>query len=346
VLWLAVDLVGVDPSLVAELRRRLGGAGSEPPALLVSASHTHSGPGAYARSELFALAAIDRPSPAVREAVLAGLVRAARDAEAAKGPATVALGHAEVGGIATSRLGAPLDGELGALRVARPDGRAVAVLWNYAIHGTALPARNMLLSGDVTGRASALVEREAGVPALYVNGAVADVSPLGRGLGGLETGGAALAAGVRRALAEARVDRAPRLAAARVQGELPAPRLRVKNCVGGWAPGALRLPLGRVLPRRYRMWAVSVGRSAWVTVPGELQTRLGLEIKGRAGGPFERVFVAGLTNDHLGYFLSREDYRRPQYISCASFYGERGGETVRDAAIGALDALRREVERR
>jgi hypothetical protein len=91
--------------------------------------------------------------------------------------------------------------------------------------------------------------------------------------------------------------------------------------------------------------AVAVGSSAWVTVPGELQARLGLEIKRRAGGPFDRVFVAGLTNDYLGYFLTREDYQRPGYITCASFYGERGGEILRDGAAAALEELRGRVGR-
>ncbi len=344
--WLTVDLVGVDPSLVAELERRLGPIGPGMPIVLLSASHSHSGPGAYAESELFAFAAIDRPSPAVREAVLDGLARAAREAESGKGPATIAAGRSEVGGIALSRLGAPLDAELAAVKVARPDGRPVAVVWNYAIHGTVLSARNLLLSGDVTGRASAIVERDVGAPALYVNGAVADVSPRGRGPSSLAAHGASLAAGVHRALAAARTDRAPRLLAVARNGALPAPRLRLKNCVDGWAPAALQVSLARALPRRAPMWAIAIGSSAWVTVPGELQTSLGLEIKRRAGGPLDMVLVAGLTNGHLGYLLSRAAYHRPGYMPCASFYGERGGEAVRDVAIAALDALRGEVERR
>ena len=62
VLWLAVDLVGVDPGMLATLRGRLERAGSKYSAIIVSASHTHSGPGAYADSALFAFVAIDRQS--------------------------------------------------------------------------------------------------------------------------------------------------------------------------------------------------------------------------------------------------------------------------------------------
>ena len=54
-------------------------------------------------------------------------------------------------------------------------------MWNYAIHGTALGRDNFLLSGDLMADASLRLERELGVPALFVNGAVGDVSPRPRG---------------------------------------------------------------------------------------------------------------------------------------------------------------------
>jgi hypothetical protein len=49
--------------------------------------------------------------------------------------------------------------------------------------------------------------------------------------------------------------------------------------------------------------------------------------------------VAGVSNGYQGYFLDKEHFRAPSYISCASLYGERGGELVREAAIAALRQL-------
>ena len=66
VLWLSIDLVGMDPSLTAELGERLRRAGIAYSTLIVSASHTHSGPGAYVDSALFAFVALDRPSTEIR----------------------------------------------------------------------------------------------------------------------------------------------------------------------------------------------------------------------------------------------------------------------------------------
>jgi hypothetical protein len=104
-------------------------------------------------------------------------------------------------------------------------------------------------------------------------------------------------------------------------------------------PGWLRVGLGSALPRTAELLALGIGGSGWVTVPGELETRLGGEVKAAGAGRFQHVFVAGVTNDYLGYFVGPEAYRRPSYVACASLYGERGGELIRDAAVAVLARL-------
>ncbi len=341
-LWLAIDLVGTDPSLVDELRARLARAGLPAVALIVSASHTHSGPGAYAESALFAMVALDRRSPEVRARVLDALERAAREAHARRAPARVGSGVGEVRGVARSRLGASLDPTLGVLKVVGADDRPIAVVWNYAIHGTALGRGNLLVSGDLMAEASARIERRLGVPALFVNGAVGDVSPAGRGWGGAAEIGERLA---REALAvweRITPDANARLATVAGRAALPAPSVSLRNCLGRWVPGWMRLGLGSALPRTAELLAVAIGRSGWVTIPGELETRLGRDVKA-AGRPFEHVFVAGVSNDYLGYFVGVEAYGRPSYVACASLYGERGGELLRDAAMALVARLGADV---
>ena len=338
-IWLAVDLVGADPSLVAELRGRLVRAGINPTGLVLSASHTHSGPGAYATSTLFAFIAVDRAAPAVRARILDALERAAREAHGRRAPARVGTGVGEVRGITRSRLRAPLDPELGVLKVVATDGRPIALVWNYAIHGTELGRDNLLVSGDLMADASTRIEHRLGVPALFVNGAVGDVSPAARGWSGAAQIGERLA---RAALAvwdrvEPEADASLDLAAGRAA--LPAPAVSARNCLGRWLPGWLRLGLGAALPRTAELLAVRIGDGAWVSVPGELQTRLGQEIKAARLGRFEHVFVAGTSNDYLGYFVDADAYAHPSYVSCASLYGERGGELVRDAAVALLARL-------
>ena len=339
VAWLTVDLVGIDPALVARVGLALRAAGLDYSAIILAASHTHSGPGAYADSVLFGLLAVDLLSPPVRDRIVDGLVRATRQAEAAKGPARVATGRADVVGIAESRVQAPLDTELGVMKVTTVSGSPVALVWNYAIHGTALSRENFLLSGDLMADASLRLERELGVPALFVNGAVGDVSPRPRGWIGVATAGSALAAGALSAWAAAREDAGPRLEVVTERVALPSPALSVRNCLGEWIPSNVLLGLAGALPSSADLIAVALGGTAWVTIPGELETRLGLDVKEGMRARFPHVFIAGLVNDYLGYLVTPASYRRASYIACGSLYGERGGEIIRDAALAALRRL-------
>src|SRR5262249_15786739 len=266
------------------------------------------------------------------------LASAAREAESRKAPARVAMGRTDVRGIAESRVGEPLDSELGVLKVTDRAGRPLSLVWNYAIHGTALGRANFLLPGDLMAGPSVRMERELGVPALFVNGAVADVSPRPRGWAGVAQAGSALAAGALTAWAEATPEADASLAVVTEAVALPPPALSLRNCLGEWIPKNMTLGLAAALPAAAELTAFAVGETAWVTMPGELGTRLGLDIKA-AGGRFRRVYIAGVSNDYLGYFLTPADYQRPSYVACGSLYGVRGGEIMRDAALRALARL-------
>jgi neutral ceramidase len=339
--WVAVDLVAVDRTFTADVERRLATAGLRPATLLISASHTHSGPGAFVDAEVMGWLALDRLDVDVREALLEAVVAAVRAADAGRRPARLARASVTAPPVARSRLEQPLDAELVAVRVTAADGAPLALLWNYAIHGTMLGPRNLRLSGDVTGEASHRLEQALGIPVLFVNGAVADVSPAQHGERATADVGAALAATAQAAWKRARPIARPRLATAARAVTLPDPRLTVRSCAGGWAPGWLTVPLGSLFARDATLTAVVVGDVGWVTFPGELQTRLGLAIKRAAGAHLGQALVAGLTNDYLGYFLTAADHARPGYVSCASLYGPAAGGCLADAAAGLLSALAR-----
>jgi len=181
VIWVAVDLIAVDRAFTETVTARLARAAGPPAVLVISASHTHSGPGAFLDSALLGFLAADREDAAVREAVVAAVIEAVRRADDARGPARVAVGLATAPAVVRSRLGGPLDPEVVVLAVRRPSGAPVALVWNFAIHGTMLGPGNLRLSADVMGAASETLEQALHVPALFVNGAVGDVSPASHG---------------------------------------------------------------------------------------------------------------------------------------------------------------------
>jgi neutral ceramidase len=338
VVWVAVDLLAVDRAFTAEVERRLQAAGIRPRALVISASHTHSGPGTFVDSAVLGWLALDRLDGTVREAILDAVVASVQQAAGASRAARLAAGSVATPRLVRSRLKQPTDPELLVLRVVDTTGAPIALVWNYAIHGTTLGPRNLRFSGDVMGEASRRLEQALGVPVLFVNGAVGDVSPGRHGDRAAVDLGAELASAAQAGWAVAEPIEQPRFTVGQRAVTLAAPFLPLRNCVG-WLPKGARLPLGSVFPRDATLTAVVAGDVGWVTFPGELQTSLGREIKETRG--LRRVLVAGVSNDYLGYFVSPSDYDRPSYISCSTLYGAHAGACLAGAATALLAAVAR-----
>jgi hypothetical protein len=72
----------------------------------------------------------------------------------------------------------PADRQINLIRIARRNGSPIAVIANYAMHGTAMSGANLLVSGDAPGTVSAYVEQKIGAPVLYVNGAAGNMAPI------------------------------------------------------------------------------------------------------------------------------------------------------------------------
>lgn len=336
--WVTLDLIAVDHAFTRAVQDRLARAGVPPAALIVSASHTHSGPGAFMDSALMGVAAVDRLDPAVRDALVEGAATAIRRADGARAPALVGAARVTAPVVTKSRLARPLDSEIVVVKLTTVSGAPLALVWNFAIHGTMLSAGNLRLSADVMGAASTQLEQRLGAPALFVNGAVGDVSPARHGAAALRDTAGALAAAVEAGWAEATPVAVTTLRVAQGKVTLPPAVLSLKRCIGRWVPGAI--PLGSALPADTELIAAALGDTAWVTMPGELQTSFGQAIKREASSLFAHTFVAGLSNDYLGYFTTPEDVARRAYVACATLYGPDAGTCLTDAAIELLHRLR------
>lgn len=339
VAWVAVDLIAVDRAFTQRVLQRLDNAGQPPGALILSASHTHSGPGAFMHFGALNAVATDAEDSVVRDALVESVAEAVLRARAGRVPARVGVGSIQAPGLTTGRLGYAVDPEIVVLKIVSERGAPLAGLWNFAIHGTMLGKRNLRLSSDVMGVASRQLESALGVPVLFINGAVGDVSPRFHGLTERERVGGQLAAAVRQAWEGITAADDGPLAVRRAKVELDPPSLGLRSCLGRWLPSAWRLPLGRFLPRETELVAGVLGRAAWVTMPGELQTSQGTVIKGSVATRGRRGLVAGLSNDYLGYFIAGPDSQRVAYVACANLYGPAAAERITAAAVTLLGAL-------
>lgn len=72
----------------------------------------------------------------------------------------------------------PVDRRIGLIRLDREDGSPIALIANYAIHGTVLGPQNTLVSGDAPGVVAAYVEDQIGAPVVFINGAAGNLAPI------------------------------------------------------------------------------------------------------------------------------------------------------------------------
>lgn len=71
----------------------------------------------------------------------------------------------------------PVDRTLLMLRVEDVDGKPIAHAVNFAAHATMLERKLLKFSADYPGAMAAMVEKETGVPCLFLQGAAGDLSP-------------------------------------------------------------------------------------------------------------------------------------------------------------------------
>ncbi|TET97127.1 MAG: hypothetical protein E3J29_04810 [Dehalococcoidia bacterium] len=168
------DLLGIHPQLVAEVRRAVPSlCGIPAEQVMVAAAHNHAGPWGL-RAGMFSQLAKELAADVARK-----IVGAVVFAHSQRRPATLKLGQAVVDTVSQNRRHPdwPIDPVLRLLLVDGEDGRPVASLVNFACHATVLSAANLMLSAEFPGVACRIVREQTGAPAVYLNGACANVNP-------------------------------------------------------------------------------------------------------------------------------------------------------------------------
>ncbi|MFZ0590025.1 MAG: neutral/alkaline non-lysosomal ceramidase N-terminal domain-containing protein [Bryobacteraceae bacterium] len=158
-----------------------------------SVTHTHSAPEVGAPGMYRALLGRSNHewSREYAARVIDALVEGVKSARSRLEPASIGIGTGmsmaninrrakDVDGTVTLGLNpdGSADRQIGVLRFERSDGSLIAVVANYAMHGTVLSGKNLLISGDAPGVVAAYVEEKTGAPMLYVNGAAGNLAPI------------------------------------------------------------------------------------------------------------------------------------------------------------------------
>jgi neutral ceramidase len=72
----------------------------------------------------------------------------------------------------------PVDRQIGLIRLENIHGGLIALIANYAMHGTVLGPANLEISGDAPGIVADYVEQKIGAPMLFINGAEGNMAPI------------------------------------------------------------------------------------------------------------------------------------------------------------------------
>jgi hypothetical protein len=175
-LWIHTDLIGLEREFVCTFRQWAQARhGLVPAQVMLSATHTHSGPPTIHLQEAGTY------DPSYVRSLLTQLQQAATAALARPEACQLvsAEGRCDLAVDRRGRQSAHTDPRVAAVGWRRADGTFAAVLTNYPMHGVALGSTNRQISADVPGRvAQALARQLPGQPvALATNGACGNLNP-------------------------------------------------------------------------------------------------------------------------------------------------------------------------
>ncbi len=182
ILLIAVDVLFIERDSADRCRRAISVAvGVAEDAVLISATHTHSGPVTFAYLAMSADPVVPPPDPAYMARFEAAIVDAAVAAWRGAVPARLAVTSARAEGLGGNRLdpAAVADPEVGLLYVVRADNRApLGLVMTYAMHPTVLHEDSRQVSADFPGETRRLlVERLPGLTVLYHTAPAGNQSP-------------------------------------------------------------------------------------------------------------------------------------------------------------------------
>ena len=347
------DLLIIDEELASAVRARVRSLGlSDDVHILLAATHTHSGPGAYGRrfAEKISMGHFDATFARwLTETIAQTIVRATQNVR----PVQVAYASAEAPGLVQNRMDEKgiVEDEVDVVAVyaleqesrVDPDvidqndsvrfvlhKRPLAVLVNFAAHPTTLGAWNRKASADYPGvLRDELQKRFPGSTVLFFAAAVGDQAPVkeGEGFERAVRIGKPLADRVEALLKTAQPDASAVVAAKARVMTLDKPQIRV---------GFLRwLPwLGRHLADDDATLSIArVGPVVFAGIPCDLTAGLGREIKAAARAQQLSPMLIGFADDYIGYCLPSELYDSDAYEAKMAFNGPHTGERVTQALI-------------
>ncbi len=356
VVFISLDLVGVEKRFVADLARRLAPIGIAAEQLIVGATHTHSGPGTISKRASMALVAVDRFRPENYELLLSKVAQSVHMAIANLEPAQLVATEFRTSGIQRNKWRHKdkehYDNRARFLLArAASDGRLLGGFLNYALHGNGMPVADLRFSWDTPGslafHAERMIDRHNGAGVersvvLYMNGAEGDVGNAERSVEAVTKHGEMFVAQAEAAkiFDNARPVDGP-ISVDRKKVWLGLPGYPAGICTGSNTPREdrgvdVRIPLWLMQQRTF-VSVVRIGSETFLTWPGEASAQVGYDTQAMVASlGFDDAWFLGLANDYQSYFTTETEYHEGVYDSCSSLFRWKGAERIQRALTELL----------
>lgn len=350
----STDLCMFSPSIYDEAAKRLEKETGIPAVRFWwTVTHTHSAPeigppGVY---KVLLKGRSQHPiDTEYTEFIVASLVRSAKQAVAQLQPARLAIGTGmslaninrrarDIDGKISLGLNpeGPADRQIGLIRLEKADGSLLALLANYAMHGTVLNGSFLKISGDAQGIVAQYVESQLGAPMLYINGAAGDLAPIYSVYPDPRSGHLTQ---FNVLLGQRIVEANRRLPKATATVKLAAYEHWVKTPRKAGMDWTEELPSYQSgdqvrMPIRF----LTINDTAIWAAPVEMFCALALYV--RAHSPFANTFYFGYTNGWIGYLPTKAAFAEGGYEPATSVFSDQVEEDTTSAVVTFLQGLPR-----
>jgi neutral ceramidase len=355
---LTADALGFAPPVKTAVLDRLADKGWTTDNLMMLASHSHTAIEMNALNPLnsFQIPQMGIHNPPLFELIMTRLAHVVADAEKTLVPVAIGTSSIELQGWNRNRRipGGIVDPELTVVRIDRLDGKPFAAFINWTAHPTFMGSEDMWFSGDYPGHMQRTLEALVGdgVVTMFCNGAEGDQSTIARPDSGdarwekAERYGRELGLQAWHVWQKTTTSRNVPFAFWREEITLPKrqwhPNFRE---TGGkeyaLTEDALREMLPKLWPAKTASLSLRLGDLVVIGIPGELATRLGIEVKHKAKeitGAAHPI-IGGLADEWIGYIIPIEQYNMGKYEASMSFYGPTLADVIVAGAIHGVEHL-------
>jgi neutral ceramidase len=357
-----VDALGFAPPVKTAVLDRLADKGWTNENLMLLASHSHTAIEMNALNPLndFQVPQMGIHNPPLFELIMNRLAQVVVEAEKTLVPVSIGTSSIELRGWNRNRRipGGIVDPELTVVRVDRLDGKPFAVFVNWTAHPTFMGSDDMWFSGDYPGHLQRTLEALLGdgAVAMFCNGAEGDQSNIARPDSGeshyekAERYGREL--GLQAWHVWQKISTAHDVPFAFWREEITLPKRQwhpnFRETGGkeyGLTEDLLREMLPKLWPTKTASLSLRVGELVIVGIPGELATRMGLEVKRRAKEitGAKHPIIGGLADEWIGYIIPIEQYQMGQYEASMSFYGPTLSDVIVSGAVKGVEHLQEQT---